>query len=363
MDKTTGLTCPECSGVVPLKEGDRIVTCPFCGVHALVKGEHGIRRWQVLRRVEREGALRDVKDFFSGIKKARDLKKEAQINDMFLVYLPYWRVQADVAGWRFGRKKVNKDSTKPIEAEVLEQMHWNDAALDVSEYGVHRVMLSKDLLEPYDSEALHAEALVFEPTESHTDAREEAHGNLVFRGRAREHLTKTFFEKFHFLNEQLSIVYYPLWVARYAYRKRHYQVVVDGVNGNVLYGKAPGNIFYRAGALVAGLAAGNFILVNGTLAMGAAFAESSDSDGGWIILAPIVIGIALIIFGYRAFRYGEEVEQIEGKVKKAATGKGIGIGSGQDLMKSLISGNTEDLEGLMQTGMSFIDEMQEMQKR
>lgn len=366
MDKTTGLTCPECSGVVPLKEGDRIVNCPYCGVFAMVKGDHGIRRWQVSRQIERDEALKDVKGFFSGIKKARDLKKEAQITEMFLVYLPYWRVQADVAGWRFGRKKVDKDSTKPVEAEVLEQMHWNDAALDVSEYGVHQVMLSKDLLEPYDSEALHAEALVFEPTESHTDARGEAHGNFVYRGRSKQSLTKTYFEKFHFLHEHLSIVYYPLWVARYSYHKRHYQVVVDGVNGNVLYGKAPGNIFYRAGALVAGLAAGNFILVNGTIAMGMAVANSDEGDGALIVFLPIIIGIALIIAGYRAFRYGEEVEQIEGKVKKAATGKKgrstiDGLGNG--LLQSLMSGNSGDLDDLMKTGMSFMDELQEMQKK
>lgn len=355
MDKTTGLTCPECSGVVPLKEGDRIVTCPFCGLHALVQGEQGIRRWQVSRRVAREQALSAVTGFFSGIKKARDLKKEAQITEVFLVYLPYWRVQADVAGWRFGRVKSGKDSTKPVEVEVLEPMHWNDAALDVSEYGVHQVTLSKEMLEPYNSETLHAEALVFEPTESHSDAREEAHSNFVIRGQSKGSLTKTYFEKFHFLNEHLSIVYYPLWVARYAYRKRHYQVVVDGVNGKVMYGKAPGNIFYRAGALVAGLAAGNFILVNGTLAMAAAFAESSDSDGGWIILAPIVIGLGLIVAGYRAFRYGEEVEQIDGKVKKAVTGK---RGSSQNMFQSLLGGETDDLGSLLKTGMNVLEEMQ-----
>ena len=193
MDKTTGLTCPECSGVVPLKEGDRIVVCPFCGVHALVQGEQGVRRWQVTRRVEREKALQDVTGFFSGIKKARDLKKEARITDTFLVYLPYWRVQAEVAGWRFGREKSGKDSTKPVEAEILELMQWNDAALDVSEYGVHQVTLSKEMLEAYRSEALHAEALVFEPTESHTDARDEAHSNFVIRGQIKAESDKIVF--------------------------------------------------------------------------------------------------------------------------------------------------------------------------
>ena len=48
----------------------------------------------------------------------------------------------------------------------MEEMHWNDAAADVSEFGVHRVSASKQELEPYDAERLHAEGMVFEPVES-----------------------------------------------------------------------------------------------------------------------------------------------------------------------------------------------------
>ena len=58
----------------------------------------------------------------------------------------------------------------------------------------------------------------------------------------------------------LALVYYPLWVARYHYRHRSYQVVVDGYNGRVLYGKAPGNTLYRALMLVAGTAPGHLLV-------------------------------------------------------------------------------------------------------
>ncbi|NJN55910.1 MAG: hypothetical protein HC804_14890 [Anaerolineae bacterium] len=72
MDKTQGLTCPECSGIVPVKEGERLVTCPYCGLHSLIQGEQGTRRWQVSRGVERDKARQSVTGFFSGIKKLRD---------------------------------------------------------------------------------------------------------------------------------------------------------------------------------------------------------------------------------------------------------------------------------------------------
>lgn len=359
MDKTQGLTCPECSGIVPVKEGERLVACHYCGLHSLIQGEQGTRRWQVNRRVERDRARQLVSGFFSGIKKARDLKKEAQIEDMFLVYLPYWRVRADVAGWLFGRVRKDKDETKPIEVAIFEEMIWTDAALDVSEYGVHQVGITQNQLEPYQKQDLHAEAIVFEPTESHTDALDEAHDHFIYRGRSKQRLDSTYFEKFHFLHEQLAIVYYPLWVARYSYHQRHYQVVVDGVNNEILYGKAPGNIFYRAAALVAGLAAGNFVLVNGTILAAMSIGNSSDDDGLALLLMPIALGIILIAAGYRSFRYGEEVEQVHGKVKKAIGSRSASGG----LLGNMFGGGNVDMGGLMKTGMSVLDELSKSSKR
>lgn len=357
-NKTQGLTCPECSGVVPIAEGDRIVECPYCHTFSLVQGERGVRRWQVPQVVERERALQTVGNFFRGMKKASDLAKEAQVKDTFLIYLPYWRVEAFVAGWMFGRVKSGKNNTRPVEVQISEQMHWNDAAVDVAEYGVHQVAISKEQLRPYNSDRLHAEAMVFEPSESHSDALTEAGRHFTYRGHKTRSLSTKFFEKFHFLRQRLSIVYYPLWVSRYEYHKRNYQVVVDGVNGNILYGKAPGNILYRAAALVGGLAAGNLILVNGTLLAGLAVSGSDEGDGLLLLLVPIALGIALIAAGYRAFRYGEEVEEIQKGARKA-TLAGESDGGLMSALTGGLLGGSGDVQAMMRSGMSVLEELSE----
>ncbi|MFN2189679.1 MAG: hypothetical protein ACK2T3_13020, partial [Candidatus Promineifilaceae bacterium] len=162
--------------------------------------------------------------------------------------------------------------------------------------------------------------------------------HFVYRGREKKTLKQVFFDKFHILRKNFSLVYYPLWVGRYEYKKRSYQVVVDGVKGSVLYGKAPGNTFYRAAMLISGMAIGNFILVNGTIIVGRVFAESPDDDCLAILLAPIVIGLVLIIGGYRKFRYGEEVESVQKSARKARL-----AGSGRS--DSLLSMGLDLLEG------------------
>lgn len=345
-DKTQGLTCPNCSGVVPVPEGARVVECSFCQMRSLVRGERGVRRWQVIRQVNREQALEQVRKFFSGMNRARGLKRGAKIREVFLVYLPYWRVQALVAGWMLGRVKQGKNSSRPVEVEIQEEMHWNDAAVDVAEFGVHRVTISKQDLEPYDTERLHAEGMVFEPSESRTDAEAEAKEHFLFRARKKRSLRSKFYEKIHLLRSRLSLVYYPLWVARYEFKERNYQVVVDGRNGKVLYGKAPGNIFYRAAMLVGGMALGNLILVNGIILGGYLLfytGGSGDDNPGWLVFFPLAIGAGIIASAYRSFRYGEEVEERSGNSAKAE-----------------LAGGKNNSSDLLKMGMRVVEELSEI---
>ena len=327
---------------MPVPDGARIVTCPACQQKALVQGERGVRRWQVRRKVDRAQAVETVTQFFGGMNKAIGLKQQAEIKEVFLAYLPFWRVNAYVAGWRLGRVKSGDDSTRPVEAEVLEEMQWADAAADVSEFGVQRVAMPYQGLEPFNQDVLSREGMVFEPSESWTDAAAEAADHFTYEARQKQSLKTTTYEKFHVLREKLSIVYYPLWVVRYQYRKRNYQVVVDGVQNKVLYGKAPGNILYRAAALVGGMSIGNLMLVHGTAFAFQALAvmDSHSNDSPWFLFIPSIIGIVAMAGGYRAFRYGEEVEYIDRDAKKAATIKqksdlGSILGSGDDVLSEV----------------------------
>ena len=105
-DVITGLSCPNCAGTLSVREGQRIVKCPYCEARSLVRGERGVGRYQAARTVSREAAAAAVRGFWSGFNRAMDLSRRAQITELFLVYLPYWRAQSQVAGWLFGQKKV-----------------------------------------------------------------------------------------------------------------------------------------------------------------------------------------------------------------------------------------------------------------
>jgi hypothetical protein len=265
----------------------------------------------VARRVEREQALQAVRGFWTGLNRAIDLPRRAEVTELFLVYLPYWRAQAMLAGWVFGQDKVRSNKSthwRPREFQLMENVDWTGAAGDVAEFGVESVGLAGTEYAAYDPEALHAEGMVFEPTGSQTEANDRASETWHKQARDKSKLERIGQVILRHLRRSLALVYYPLWVARYSYRQRAYQVVVDGFGGRVLYGKAPGNIFYRALMLLAGTALGSFVLVDGMALALVVVGNSDDSDSVALLALPLVAGAGLIAAGYRLFRWGEEIE-------------------------------------------------------
>ena len=310
-----GLACPRCGGMVPVPEGQVIVQCPFCSLSSVVRGERGMLRAQVQQRIDRERAVQAMHRFLgSNLAIARDAARQASLEEAFIAHLPFWTNRARVLGWVFGQKQVGSGDNKryePREVRFSEDMIWTGAACDVGEFGVQRVELQGRTIEPFNPDSLHHSGLVFEPIGSSTDAKASAEQEFQERVRKSANLDRIGQVFVRQTGWQESLVYYPLWVLRYSYRGRSFQVVVDGFSGEVLYGKAPGSVFYRAAVLVGGTAVGALIAVDASAAAWATAGSSSNDDA----LGAILFGLFLVVAGlgiqyaaYRAFRYGEHYE-------------------------------------------------------
>jgi len=318
-DSTHGLSCPNCGGTVPVPEGQVIVQCPYCDLRSMVRGERGLQRYQVPRRIEKEQAVKALQGFFSQHQAiARDAARRASLEEAFVAYLPFWASWARVLGWVFGQKRVGSGDHahyEPREVQIIQDSSWNGAACDVGEFGVETVTLGGQPLEPFDPESLHQTGMVFEPVGSVSDAQTAARNDFNDRIHKSARLDRIAQVFARFVQQRFGLVYYPLWVIRYLYRGRSYQVVVDGFSGQVLFGKAPGNTLYRAAILVGGMALGALIAVDGpALALYIAGNSNGDGSGGFLIgaLVLLVVGFGVIAAAYRTFRYGEQFEYRKG---------------------------------------------------
>lgn len=324
-EATHGLNCPQCGGVVPIPEGQVIVVCPYCELRSFVKGERGLQRYQVEQRINNRQADQSMRRFLKGKWAiARDAAGKAVLDDSFLAHLPFWASWGRVFGWVFGQKQVGSGEDKryePREVRSMEEMSWNGVACDVGEFGVAEITLSGRSLNAFDPDDLHASGLVFEPIGSLSDARETAERTFSYRVRQAAHLDRIsqVFERA--VQKRMGLVYYPLWVMRYLYRGRSFQVVVDAFSGEVLYGKAPGSTFYRAAVLVFGMMVGAFLAVDcSAVAWYMAFQSSSDDANGLFAVGALafLVGMGVIFAAYRAFRYGEHYEYRRGGKTAAA---------------------------------------------
>ncbi|HZK60540.1 MAG TPA: hypothetical protein VFC41_00600 [Anaerovoracaceae bacterium] len=308
--KIIGLSCPKCSGQIPIPEGKSIVICPFCGQRSIVYGDHGILRYQVPVQVDRDKIINSLEEFLSGsLAIARDAVEKAEIKETFLVQLPFWYITGQGLGWGFGTKREKSgDHSRdmPKEIRVNKRLEWTQAACDVGEFGVNKIKILGRPLVPFNPVELHHSGMVFEPVGSCDEAFKNAKIEFenVIKNKIKGGMDEQTQLSLHIFRPRKALVYYPLWVLRYTYQGRAFQVVIDGYNGDVLFGKAPGNSVYRAAALVFGMALGSFLMIDVPIF----FLRFSDDPEITFATIIFVVGLIIMVTGWRIFRYKEHFE-------------------------------------------------------
>jgi hypothetical protein len=313
--RVAGLPCPSCGGALEIDTGVRVIHCAFCQAPLLATSRLGVRRFAVDPRFDADAARGAARKWLaSGWNKDRRLPREATLGESFLCYLPYFRVAADVIGWALGTEERTRGSGKnrrtvevDVEKSVEKRFDHTYAAVNVAELGVQRVDLGGDRLVPFDAEALERSGMVFVPTRSETEARAAALHEFLEEADPAKGLKRVRFKFLETVREELTVVYYPLWVVRYRFRDRSYQAVVDAEAGTLAYGKAPGNDLYRALVLVATEAVVCFA--------GTTLAQHAD-DGCGAVAAAGFFGFIALAWAWRRFRYGGVVEEGSGVAKR-----------------------------------------------
>lgn len=312
-----GITCPSCNGELDLKEGMNVFNCKFCGTLLIARGESGALKYFVPKTIKRENAISNAFNWLGhGVSKAKGLRIRSKVDEAFLTYIPYWRVKADVVGWVFGQEKHTSNNTTTYEDKEIKIQNSFDRtypACEVSELGVKWVNLEGDEILPVEFENLQQDGMVFNIVSSEKEIYDKALSQFTGEARKAASLDRVTFEHYDLVRQNISIVYYPLWVVRYIFQNRTYQVVVDGQDGSICYGKAPGNNLFRALAGVIGTGAGMFL---------ATFFEiffALKNPGKFIFavyIIMLILGITLIRWAYKKFRYGGEIEEGTGLVEE-----------------------------------------------
>ncbi|HUO87370.1 MAG TPA: hypothetical protein VM617_08250 [Thermoanaerobaculia bacterium] len=313
--RVKGVSCPSCGGSLEVDSGARVIHCAFCSTGLLATARLGVRRFAVAPEIDGATATAAARSWLGrGLAKDPRLRKEAEVGDTYLAYLPFFRISADVVGWALGTEerrrtvgsgKNRRTETYEVDVEKRVERHCERTlpAVHVAELGVQRVDLAGDRLVPFDADALESTGMVFVPTRSESEARREALARFGEENDPGRGLKRVRFRYVATVREALSVVYYPLWVVRYHFRGRAYLALVDGEDGHLAYGKAPGNDLYRAAVLIGALAVVCYA--------GTTFVQ--HAEGCFEAFAgAFLAGAAATAWAWRRFRHGGVVEEGSG---------------------------------------------------
>jgi DNA-directed RNA polymerase subunit RPC12/RpoP len=317
-DISVGLNCPACGGAVSVVEGESTVVCPYCSSTLFIEGDQGVTTIAFRNKMTREGAMESSRRWWSKGWKARDLKRVGKTTEVYPIYLPFWRAWTRVAGWICGYEIRRHTDSKgrvheqkvPKEVMVLNDYQFSEIAADPGDLGIRslRNFAGETSFADFDM------IPTFEATTSKDDAVTRAKTDAQSRARASARVPRVTMERLHVLPRRLSMAYYPVWIVRYTYRDRMYMTTVDGVTGQVLSGRAPGDPLFQSLAITAGTSVGG---------LAAALGIILSSVATELMIAGLVAGGVILYITYRFFRHGSEIVEGEFKHKPASVAQTI----------------------------------------
>ncbi len=301
-----------------MDEGENTVICNYCNSTLFVEGDKGVTTIAFRLKALRDSAVTSSQGWWKHGLKARDLKTTGKITEVYPIFLPFWKTITMVAGWICGYEERRHTDSKgnvtveriPKESMILQDYVFSEIACDPGDLGIRTMKNFMGETGFTDFEMIPT----FEATTSKDDAVTKAKNDALAKARASAHVPHVTFERVHVFPKALTMIYYPVWVVRYNYRDRMYMDTVDGVTGQVLSGRAPGDPMYQSLAVTAGTFFGGL----------AAFAGILLGEADYrIALAGVGAGLVILFIAYRFFRHGSEIVQGEFKEKKASLGSSM----------------------------------------
>jgi hypothetical protein len=333
------LGCPSCGGTLSLAEGQRVVTCRYCGGESLALIPDAIPRLVVALGISREAALAAAQECLDRPTLPPAVRGRARIPEISLCYVPFYELTGARLGTFLLKEGVKAPPPRteggeseqelqrwllvsPVEREdtrVIQQEYVRvGPGCDLPELGVDRIPLESMrrgarpvALEPYDLVGLQSRATVFAPTKPPIRFAGDAQRRVKVRG-----------DRTGVVEQRLKILYYPIWQARYRYAGRPYEIAVDGVTGKVLRARVPVQLRREAAMASGALALAAFAFgrpARGLLGIGLA-------GGAFGLLVALAAGgaaaLVLARLGWSAARRGGEAPLEEGVSTPLMEGEG-----------------------------------------
>ncbi len=241
------IKCPHCGAPIAFEPGEILATCKYCGFTVVIETgqtftyEHSI----LLNKYDPVQVEEPIKEWMrEGFMKPSDLERKANISQKELVYLPFWVVSVEAKSTYKGIfERITPAVTK--EGTIEKDYEWLVLARKASEFPTREYNVPLEGKIAYDFRRIEGFAQVFNSEIDKAEAEEQAKAEIENNHRflAQRDVDKIIEMKTEIKIEETVYLHAPIWFVKYEYKRKTYQLILDGSTGGVIKGDIPSKGF------------------------------------------------------------------------------------------------------------------------
>lgn len=237
------LSCSHCGAPISFKPGEIVATCRYCGYTVVIETgraftfEHSM----LLNKYDPTQIAEPINSWMrGGFLKPADLAKKSEILEKNLNYLPFWIVTAEVETTYKGIfERITPAVVK--EGRLEKKYDWLVLARKASIFPTREYNVPLEGKIPYDFRKIEDFAKILNSEMDEDEAVEQAKQEITEHHRylIQQDVDKTIEIKNEIKIKQTVYLHAPIWLIKYEYKNKVYQLWIDGATGTTIKGDIP----------------------------------------------------------------------------------------------------------------------------
>jgi len=241
------ISCSHCGAPISFEPGEIIATCKYCGYTVVIQTRSAFtfEHSMLLNKYDPTTIEDPIKNWMrTGFLKPSDLVRKSKIMEKNLIYLPFWVVSVEVtSNYKGIFERITPSVVK--EGKIEKDYDWLVLARKATEFPTREYNVPLEGKIPYDFRKIEGFAKILNSEVDKDEALELAKQQIeeLHRYLAQQDVDKIIEMKSEMKMDQTVYLHAPIWLIKYEYEGKTYQLWIDGTTGTVIKGDIPSTDF------------------------------------------------------------------------------------------------------------------------
>jgi len=241
------ISCSHCGAPISFESGEIIATCKYCGYTVVIQTRRAFtfEHSMLLNKYDPTTIEDPIKNWMrTGFLKPSDLVRKSKIMEKNLIYLPFWVVSVEVtSNYKGIFERITPSVVK--EGKIEKDYNWLVLARKATEFPTREYNVPLEGKIPYDFRKIEGFAKILNSEVEKDEALELAKQQIeeLHRYLAQQDVDKIIEMKSEIKEDQAVYLHAPIWLIKYEYKGKIYQLWIDGATGTAIKGDIPSTGF------------------------------------------------------------------------------------------------------------------------